>query len=170
MGEEWGARTPWQFFSHFPDAELREKVRAGRTEEFAEHGWDSTLDSAAAVPDPNAESTFTDSKLDWSEPAREPHAGLLRTYRELIALRRAHPELSDPWLDRLGVRVDESARTVVLLRGRLRVLVNLGPVDAVVDLRAEVAEVLAGRATLSAEESGVRVPGESFAVVRLWPA
>jgi maltooligosyltrehalose trehalohydrolase len=163
MGEEWGARTPWQFFSHFPDAELREAVRAGRTEEFAEHSWDA----AAVVPDPNAESTFTDSRLDWSEPTTEPHATLLRTYRDLIALRRARPELSDPWLDRLDVEVDETARTVVLHRGALRVVVNLGRAAAEVAVGAPVREVLLAGGSLEPGGIAVRLPAESFAVVAL---
>jgi maltooligosyltrehalose trehalohydrolase len=172
MGEEWGARTPWQFFSYFPDPDLREAVRKGRTAEFAEHGWDA----AAVVPDPNAETTFTGSRLDWSEPDREPHAGLLRLHTDLLALRRAHPELSDPWLDRLGtgrfgVDVDEAARTIVLHRSALRVVVNLGAAEAVVRLGAVPSEVLLSstKCTLGTETNGgrVTVPGESFAVVRL---
>ncbi|WP_028925823.1 malto-oligosyltrehalose trehalohydrolase [Pseudonocardia acaciae] len=163
MGEEWGARTPWQFFSHFPDAELRENVRRGRFEEFAEHGWDAGV----TVPDPNAEGTFTGSTLDWSEPAAEPHATLLRTYRELIALRRARPELSDPWLDRLGVQVDEAARTVVLVRGALRVVVNLGASAADVGLDAPVGEVLLTNAEAKATDASLRLPPEAFAVVEL---
>ncbi len=163
MGEEWGASTPWQFFSHFPDAELRDKVRIGRTEEFAEHGWDA----ASLVPDPNADSTFTDSKLDWSEPASEPHATLLRTYRALIALRRARPELTDPWLDRLQVTVDEDARTVVLHRGALRVVVNLGDTEAGVALDRPVDEVLLTSAGAEPKDATLSVPAEAFAVVRL---
>jgi maltooligosyltrehalose trehalohydrolase len=162
MGEEWGARTPWCFFSYFPDEGLREAVRVGRTEEFAEHGWGETQ-----VPDPNAEETFTGSRLDWSEPDRDPHAGLLRTYRELIALRRAEPELTDPRLDRFTVEVDERARTVVLHRGRLRVVVNLGAEPAKIEVGA--GEVLLGDATISGPDD-VTVPGESFAVLRLRPA
>ncbi len=163
MGEEWGARTPWQFFSHFPDPELREKVRAGRTAEFAEHGWDAE----AAVPDPNAEATFTDSRLDWSEPTREPHAGLLRTHRELVTLRRAHPELSDPWLGRLGVDIDEDIRTVVLLRGRLRVAVNLGEGESVIELDGEIGEILLCSATPPVDGSTLTLASESFAIVRM---
>jgi maltooligosyltrehalose trehalohydrolase len=162
MGEEWGASTPWQFFSYFPDEQLRENVRAGRTEEFAEHGW-----GAAEVPDPNAESTFTNSKLDWAEPDREPHAGLLRIYRDLIALRRARPELTDPWLDRLRVDVDEAARTVVLHRGRLRVLVNLGSSAATAPLDGPVDEVLLASSDAKAEGGAITLPAESFAVVEL---
>jgi len=166
MGEEWGARTPWQFFSYFPDPELREAVRKGRTAEFAEHGWDADT----VVPDPNAETTFTDSTLDWAEPEREPHAGLLRVHRELLALRRAHPELSDPWLDRLGVDVDEAARTIVLRRGGLRVVVNLGATEAVVGLDGVPGEVLMSSADGTLEEptgTSLTVPAESFVVVRL---
>jgi maltooligosyltrehalose trehalohydrolase len=165
MGEEWGARTPWRFFSHFPDAELRENVRLGRIEEFAEHGWDA----AVTVPDPNAENTFTESKLDWSEPDTEPHATLLRTYRRLIALRRARPELSEPWLDRLEVEVDEAARTVVLVRGSLRVVVNLGASKARVGLGRPVREVLLASGDVGDgwEGAAIGVPAESFAVVEL---
>ncbi len=49
MGEEWGASTPWQFFTDFDEPALAQAVRVGRREEFAEHGWD-----AEEVPDPQA--------------------------------------------------------------------------------------------------------------------
>ncbi|MFN2495640.1 MAG: malto-oligosyltrehalose trehalohydrolase [Pseudonocardiaceae bacterium] len=162
MGEEWGARTPFQFFSFMPDAALRDTIRAGRYAEFAGHGWDDS-----EVPDPNDEQTFLRSKLDWSQPSTEPHATLLRLYQQLIALRRHHPELSDPRLDRLTVTVDEHERTVVLHRGVLRVVVNLGARAVTVPLDGPPARVLlaAGEATLTPD--GVLLGGEAFAVVAL---
>ena len=160
MGEEWGARTPWQFFSYFPDEALRDAVRTGRTAEFGEHGWGD-----AEVPDPNAEATFTDSKLDWAEPAQEPHATLLRVYQELIALRRAWPELSDPWLDKVDVDFDEDARTVVLHRGRLRVAANLGGDAVNVDLRTPVDRILLASEPAEGEETALTLNPESFAIV-----
>ena len=163
MGEEWGATTPWQFFSHFPDAELRENVRLGRIKEFAEHGWDA----AAVVPDPNADATFTDSKLDWSEPDKEPHASLLRTYQELIALRRSRPELSDPWLYRLGVDVREADRIIVLRRGALWVAVNLGAAPAVVALGKPAGEMLLASADATIDGTELSLPAESFAVIEV---
>jgi maltooligosyltrehalose trehalohydrolase len=162
MGEEWGARTPWQFFSHFPDPALREAVRAGRTAEFAEHGWGD-----AEVPDPNAESTFLDSKLDWNEPSDEPHATLLRVHRELIALRRAWPELSDPWLDEVDVDVDEAARTVVLHRGGLRVVCNLGAEPVTLALGAPIGRILLASEPVAGEDDALALRPESFAVVQL---
>ncbi|MDQ4117112.1 MAG: malto-oligosyltrehalose trehalohydrolase [Actinomycetota bacterium] len=162
MGEEWGARTPWQFFSHFPDQGLRESVRKGRTAEFAEHGWGDQV-----VPDPNDEQTFLDSKLDWSEPEQEPHATLLRTHRELIALRKAWPELSDPWLDGIGVDVHESARTLVVNRGDLRVVVNLGPEPVTLSLGATITRILLASEPTQSREDEVTVPAEAFAIARI---
>ncbi len=161
MGEEWGARTPWQFFSYFPDPALREAVRAGRTAEFAEHGWDAE----AAVPDPNAESTFLDSTLDWSEPTVEPHATLLHVHRELIALRKAWPELSDPWLDEVEVEIDEAARTIVVHRGRLRVLCNLSVTAATITV-GPVGRILLASEPVEGADDELKLPPESFAIVQ----
>ncbi len=163
MGEEWGARTPFQFFSYMPDPQLRDAIREGRYAEFAQHGWDAAVE----VPDPNAEQTFRRSTLDWSEAGAEPHATLLRTYRGLIALRRARPELTDPRLDALAVDVDEAARTVVLHRGRLRVVVNLGAAPATITLDTAPADVLLASGAVTPDRGGVHLDAESFAVVTL---
>lgn len=120
MGEEWGASTPWQFFTSHPEPELAASVAAGRREEFAGHGW-ATDD----VPDPQDPATFERSKLDWSELADDKHADVLDFYRRLLALRRSRPELSDPRLDLVEVGYDEGARWLVVYRGALRVAVNL---------------------------------------------
>ncbi|MDQ2788483.1 MAG: malto-oligosyltrehalose trehalohydrolase [Actinomycetota bacterium] len=162
MGEEWGAATPFQFFSFMPDEELGAAIRRGRYAEFAEHGWDET-----DVPDPNDEQTFLRSQLDWSEPGSEPHTTLLRIYRKLIALRRRRPELSDPRLDTLTVDVDEQARTLVLHRGGLRVAVNLGAQPATIALDAQPAEVLLASGEATTARDTVLLGGESFAVVAL---
>ena len=165
MGEEWGARTPWQFFSHFPDPGLREAVRKGRTAEFAEHGWGDV-----EVPDPNAESTFEDSKLDWDEQLQEPHATLLQVHRQLIALRREWPELSDPWLDEVEVDIDEEARTVVLHRGRLRVACNLGPDAVSLALNAPVGRILLASEPVEGGDGALTLRPESFAIVQVGSA
>ncbi|ANY05035.1 malto-oligosyltrehalose trehalohydrolase [Pseudonocardia sp. HH130630-07] len=163
MGEEWGARTPWQFFSRFENPDLQRAVREGRTKEFADHGWGD----AADVPDPNAESTFTDSTLDWTEPEQEPHATLLRMHQELIALRRAWPELSDPWLDGVGVDVHESARTLVVARGAMRVVVNLGPAPVTLSLGARITRILLASEPTQSDEDSFTVPAEAFAICRV---
>lgn len=82
MGEEWGAKTPFQFFCDF-HGQLAEAVREGRRREFAAF----FADPSAEVPDPLAVETFRRSKLDWGEPGREPHAAWLEGTRELLRLR-----------------------------------------------------------------------------------
>jgi maltooligosyltrehalose trehalohydrolase len=163
MGEEWGARTPWQFFSHFPDPALNDAVRNGRRAEFAEHGWDSEEE----VPDPTDEQTFRDSVLDWDEPQQEPHATVLRTYQELIALRKARPELSDPWLDEVEVDVDEEARTLVLHRGTLRLVVNLGAEEVTFALGLPIGRVLLASEPVQADDDALTVGPEAFAIAEI---
>jgi len=121
MGEEWGASTPWQFFTSHPEPELARATAEGRVREFARHGWD-----ADAVPDPQDPATFARSRLDWAELDREPHRTLLGQYRELIALRAREPDLhSGRWCD-LGAEVDAATQRVTFLRGRVRIRLNLG--------------------------------------------
>jgi len=121
MGEEWGARTPWQYFTDHTDPALAEAVRTGRRREFAAHGW-----TPGEIPDPQDPATRDRSCLDWGEPEREPHARLLAWYRELILLRRTLPDLSDPDMASVRTAFDERARWLVCRRGDLRVAVNLG--------------------------------------------
>jgi maltooligosyltrehalose trehalohydrolase len=132
MGEEWGARTPWQYFTDHTDPDLGEAVRRGRRAEFSSHGWDED-----DVPDPQDPGTFQASKLDWDEPADGDHARLLRWYRDLIRLRRERPDLRDPQLDRVRVRRDENG-LFVLGRGEHQVLVNLTGQPARTQTRGKV--------------------------------
>jgi maltooligosyltrehalose trehalohydrolase len=149
MGEEWGASTPWQYFTSHEEEELATAVREGRRREFAAHGW-----ASEDVPDPQDLATVRASTLDWSESvSAETHSSMLTWYRALLALRRAEPELSDPRLDLVSVAYDAAARWVVVTRGSLRVVGNLaasaqsGPVDLPV-----------GEALLSSSDD-VRVEG-----------
>ncbi|KIF77400.1 malto-oligosyltrehalose trehalohydrolase [Streptomyces sp. 150FB] len=120
MGEEWGASTPWQFFTDHPDPVLAEAVRSGRRREFAAHGW-----AEEDIPDPQDPETWRRSCLDRTETRQEPHARLLAWYRELIALRHGQPDLSDPDLASVKVAYDEEARWLAYRRGDLRIAVNL---------------------------------------------
>jgi maltooligosyltrehalose trehalohydrolase len=164
MGEEWGARTPWQFFSDH-EGELGEAVRNGRHAEFASHGWDTE-----DVPDPQSEQTLRASTLDWSEPEQERHAELLAWTRDLIALRRARPELSDGRRDRVRVAYDEDARWFALQRGRVLVVCNLGRdrVAVPVDGTPEVV-LLQSRPGAKHAPGSVELDGESVLVVELAP-
>ncbi|MCB7138096.1 malto-oligosyltrehalose trehalohydrolase [Cellulosimicrobium marinum] len=84
MGEEWGASTPWQFFTDHDDPELARAIREGRAAEFSGHGWDG---EGAPVPDPQDPATRDASVLDWTERTEGEHARLLDWYGTLVALR-----------------------------------------------------------------------------------
>jgi maltooligosyltrehalose trehalohydrolase len=86
MGEEWSASTPFCYFTDHQDPQLARAVRDGRRREFAAFGW-----KPDEIPDPQSRATFDTSKLRWEEREKPPHAGILEFYKELIALRRAHP-------------------------------------------------------------------------------
>ncbi len=59
---------------------------------------------------------------------------LLDAYTELIRLRRQYAELTNPVLARTNCVVDEAARTFLMRRGGLAVVVNFGEAEAVVEL------------------------------------
>ncbi|MBF4462350.1 MULTISPECIES: malto-oligosyltrehalose trehalohydrolase [unclassified Rathayibacter] len=121
MGEEWAASTPWQFFTSHPEKDLGEATAKGRIEEFARMGWDPDV-----VPDPQDPETFLRSRLDWAEALQGRHARILSLYRELAAVRRRFPELTDPRFGSVRVEFDEEGRWLTLGRGRVTIAVNVG--------------------------------------------
>ncbi|WP_100814444.1 malto-oligosyltrehalose trehalohydrolase [Microbacterium lacus] len=166
MGEEWGASTPWQFFTSHPEPELGEATAKGRLEEFTRMGWDESV-----VPNPQDPETFTRSKLDWAEASEGDHARLLQLYRELAALRSAWPELTDPSFAALraasaeGASGDVGARAFALGRGDLSVLVNLTDEAVSWDVAPGRVILLTTDATALVADDEVVVPPEAAVVV-----
>jgi maltooligosyltrehalose trehalohydrolase len=90
MGQEWSASTPFQFFTdHNP--ELGKLVTQGRRKEFRNFAAFSDPEVLKTIPDPQADTTFTNSKLHWEELRELPHAGVLLLYREFLELRQTRP-------------------------------------------------------------------------------
>ncbi len=116
QGEEWAAGSPFQFFTDHQDRQLAAAVTKGRCEEFSYFGWDPEV-----VPDPQAESTFRRSMLDWSERERQPHADMLGWYHALIDLRRSYGELYASRWSKPPVVYDEHGRWFCFRRGRFGV-------------------------------------------------
>jgi maltooligosyltrehalose trehalohydrolase len=130
QGEEWAASTPFQYFTGHEDSELGRAVAQGRRSEFASFGW-----KAEDVPDPQSPATFERSKLQWKELKRQPHAEMHDWYRSLIRLRRATPDLADGRLDLVRVDADDDAQTLLVERGSITIVANLGAVEQKLDLR-----------------------------------
>ncbi len=168
MGEEWGARTPWRYFTdHEP--ELGRLVSEGRTREFAEHGW-----SATDVPDPQDPATRDASVLDWSEPDTDRGARLLAWTRELVALRRVEPDLATGDLAEVRVLApedgsEEEGRWFVVARGAVRLVVNLAGAEQRVPLEGAgpASEVLAAWDGAEVDDGSVTLPAHCPAVLRV---
>jgi maltooligosyltrehalose trehalohydrolase len=122
QGEEWGASTPFQYFTDHTDEELGRLVSEGRRREFSAFGW-----KPEDVPDPQDRATFERSILEWAELDKEPHAGLLDWHKRLITLRRQIPALSDGNLDHVETTWDDGGQWFVLRRGPVAVAVTLAP-------------------------------------------
>jgi maltooligosyltrehalose trehalohydrolase len=89
MGQEWAASSPFLYFTDHHD-ELGKGVTEGRRKEFAEFSEFRDPAKRARIPDPQALATFTNSRLDWTEPHRQPHLETLRLYRDFLRFRKAN--------------------------------------------------------------------------------
>jgi 1,4-alpha-glucan branching enzyme/maltooligosyltrehalose trehalohydrolase len=87
MGEEFAAPNPFLYFCDFP-GDLGRAVTQGRRREFAAFARFADPESQAAIPDPNLESSFLRSRLDWSCLDQPAQAARLAYYRNLLRLRR----------------------------------------------------------------------------------
>jgi maltooligosyltrehalose trehalohydrolase len=160
MGEEYGATTPWQFFTSHPEPELGKATAEGRIKEFERMGWDP-----AVVPDPQDPETFTRSKLNWAEATEGDHARLLELYRSLISLRRSTPDLTAPGFAATEAEFDDDARWLRFRRGGVQVLLNFAEQSVTLD-RAGSELLLATDDAVRIDAGKAELPGLSAAVIR----
>jgi maltooligosyltrehalose trehalohydrolase len=159
QGEEWGATTPFLYFTDHQDPKLGEMVRQGRLREFTAHGWNKE-----EIPNPQARKTFARCKLNWSEHLKPSHADLLDWHRRLIALRQTEPSLRDGRMDCVQTRHDESERWLVVERGPFVVACNLGDSPKAIPRPARRHRVLMTSGPM--ENPGI-LPPDSVAVIKL---
>jgi maltooligosyltrehalose trehalohydrolase len=88
MGEEYGEKAPFYFFSDYSDTEIIRGL-SSRQQQFAAFNFDGE------PKDSQSEHTFTASRLNWDQRTKGEHATLLEWHRQLISLRRTHPLLKD---------------------------------------------------------------------------
>ena len=143
MGEEYGERRPFQFFTDHTDPALAGAARSGRRREFAAfHGFDGPL------PDPQAPETFARSQLHPG--GGDPEVRVF--YRNLLELRRRLPSGA------ARVAYDDEARWLRVARGPFEIVCNFSPGKARVPTT--------GRAIVLATSSGVLETGQI--VVDAW--
>jgi maltooligosyltrehalose trehalohydrolase len=119
MGEEYGERRPFQFFTDHADPLIGEATREGRRKEFEQFPG-----HRGEVPDPQAPATFEASKLDPA--AGDPE--LLAFYRRLLELRRRLPRAVE-------VGADEQSRTLTVRRGETVLRLDFAARTAAVEPR-----------------------------------
>jgi maltooligosyltrehalose trehalohydrolase len=162
QGEEWGASSPFLYFTDHEDPELARAVTEGRRREFAAFGW-----RPENIPDPQASETFERSKLNWSERDNEPHRSLAAWHRRLIQLRREIPALSDGRLERVRITFEESAKWLVVRRGPVVVACNLSGITQRVPvvLRDGAELLLASTSEVQLTHAAVGLSPDSVAIL-----
>jgi len=160
QGEEFAASTPFQYFADHEDPAMAKSVKEGRRGEFAAFGW-----NPEDIPDPEDVKTFERSKLKWDEVHKGQHEEMLEWYRKLIALRRGSASLNDGRPRQTKVSFDEEKNWLVMVRGDVTVMCNLGeePVTCLNVRRLPL--VLASRKGVEVSGDKVMLPPDTLAVL-----
>jgi maltooligosyltrehalose trehalohydrolase len=154
QGEEWAASSPFQYFTDHENPELAKAVSEGRRREFVQFGW-----RPDEVPDPQDIATFERSHLNWQEIDEPAHAEMLEWYRQLVAYRRGHSQyLGAPATE---VRVDEAARTLVIIRNQLTLAVNFSEAPMSLEVVSTPSDLVSSH-TVDLTDDGILIPPQTF--------
>ncbi|RFD19453.1 malto-oligosyltrehalose trehalohydrolase [Komagataeibacter melaceti] len=129
MGEDWGSRQPFLFFtSHTP--ELGRIVREGRRREFAGFSHFASEAARHTIPDPNAPQTFAASRPDADEPDGPEHRSWRALVQALLAIRHREIMPRIPGARAMGATVIGHGAVMAQWRmgdgAVLRIALNLG--------------------------------------------
>src|SRR3954463_8905003 len=134
MGEEYGERAPFQFFSDHIDEKIAVATREGRRREFA-----AFAQFGEEIPDPQAEETFQNSKLTWN-----PDPAITALYTDLLRIRAELPAG-----DADAIEFDEDAKWLRVVRGPFELVCNFGAGPARIPARGS--QILVGSRAASIE-------------------
>lgn len=160
QGEEWGASTPFLYFTQHDDAELGRTVSEGRYKEFAAFGWPPD-----EVPDPQDPATFERSKLNWQELKLPEHAEMLDWYRSLIRIRRSSPDLHRGDLNAVEVQFSDRDHWLLMKRGEIAVACNFGKDPWLVPMPGNREVLLGSGGEIRACGDGVVLPPKSVLIL-----
>jgi maltooligosyltrehalose trehalohydrolase len=93
QGEEFGASTPFVFFTDVGDGPMKDAIRKGRFAFLAQFPSFATREVQERLPVPSDPTVFVSCKLDFSE--REKNKELYELHVDLLKLRREDPRFSD---------------------------------------------------------------------------
>jgi maltooligosyltrehalose trehalohydrolase len=159
MGEEYGEKSPFQYFTSHSDKDLIDRVRNGRKEEFDDFGWEGE------PPDPHDEETFRRSKLNWKLLEHDEHASLWHLYQELLRIRRETPALRRLDLATLEVEADDEKCVVVVRRDDVVIAFNFS--DKAQTVKSSGAYRFLIESGASAARDEVMLLANGFALMRM---
>jgi maltooligosyltrehalose trehalohydrolase len=160
QGEEFAASTPFQYFADHEDPEMAKSVKDGRQGEFAAFGW-----NPAEIPDPENVETFERSKLKWDEVHKGRHEEMFEWYRGLIALRRGSDSLNNGEPGQTKVIFDEEKSWLVMERGPVTVVCNLGEERMEFENPLHLPLVMASNKKVRATKKVVVLPPDTLAIL-----
>ncbi len=160
QGEEFAASTPFQYFADHEEPEMARAVKEGRRGEFAAFGW-----NPADIPDPEDVKTFERSKLKWDEVHKGQHEEMFQWYRGLIALRRGSASLNNGEPGQTKVTFDGEKNWLVMERGAVTVVCNLGKERLDFENPKHLPLVMASRGDVKAGKSAVVLPPDTLAIL-----
>ena len=114
----------------------------------------------------NRPQTFQRSKLNWQERTRPPHAEMLDWYKRLIALRHSTPDLNDPDLSHVHVRVSEEEKWLVMERGSVTVAFSLAAKSLQIQIRPSSDILLASSPEIHRDGATLTLPPDSIVVLK----
>jgi maltooligosyltrehalose trehalohydrolase len=106
MGEEYGEKAPFKYFTSFSDKTLAKAVWTGRQREF------SAFESEGHIADPQDEAAFLESKLRFISGKSPEQTMLFKFYKELLRLRKTYPCLRQ--LSKKHMKVKEFRKEKIL--------------------------------------------------------
>ena len=159
QGEEFSASSPFQYFTNHK-TELGANISEGRRKEFAAFGW-----KPEDVPDPQDRETFCRSKLNWNEVGEGSHAEMLGWYKLLIDLRKRTGALTDGHLDEVEANYDDEASWLVMKRGGVEVVCNLGEPCQEIPVQSDSREVICSTENWKLDEKSLQLPADSVAIL-----
>jgi maltooligosyltrehalose trehalohydrolase len=160
QGEEFAASSPFQYFADHEDEEMAKLVAAGRKKEFAAFGWDED-----SIPNPEKPETFQRSKLNWDEVCQGKHAEMLDWFSKLIHIRRASPSLNDGDTGHTKIRCDPEKNWLVMDRGQVQVLANLGSQPAESDVPEDYKLLAQSDSGIAVDAGKISLPPNTLALL-----
>jgi len=161
QGEEWGATTPFKYFTNHQDPELGEAVSKGRLEEHS--GFKPDIE----ISDPQEHKTFIDSKLNWCEKEKNIHNEIFSWYKDLILLRKSYPELTDSRFSEVFVKFNEISRWLIIKRSRIILLCNFTEKNQSILCNGEKIILLSSEKLLRFDNEKVELPRHSVVIFLL---